>query len=54
MLEYDNVNVMGDSDSSTGYSLTHDHLDIVYSNGSWFTGNKVHEVYEIALTPMTI
>lgn len=53
MLEYDNVNVMGDSDSSTGYSLTHDHLDIVYSNGSWFTGNKVHEVYEVSLTPMT-
>lgn len=53
-LDYDNVNVMGDSDSSTGYSLTHDHLDIVYSNGNWFTGNKVHEVYEIALTPMSI
>ena len=54
MLEYDNVEVMGDSDSSTGYSLTHDHLDIVYSNGSWFAGNKVHEVYEITLTPMNI
>ena len=52
-LEYDNVNVEGDSDSSTGYSLTHDHLDIVYSAGSWFSGNKVHEVYEVSLTPMT-
>lgn len=53
-LYYDNAEIMGDSDSSTGYSLTHDHLDIVYSNGNWFTGNKVHEVYEIALTPMNI
>ena len=52
-LEYDNVNIEGDSDSSTGYSLTHDHLDIVYSAGSWFSGNKVHEVYEVSLTPMT-